>query len=138
MSTPQHRGAAAPEVSPDQSVGTLVNRLTDDLSRLFRQEVALAREETKEEAKQAGIGVAMLAAAGVLGIIVLLLVSLAAVRALSEAMDLGWAYLVVALVWLVVAAAVGWAGRTKLRHVNPKPEQTAETLREIPDALRGR
>jgi hypothetical protein len=29
-------------------------------------------------------------------------------------------------------------GRSKLKNVNPKPERTVETLREVPDALKGR
>jgi uncharacterized membrane protein YqjE len=122
----------------DQSLGELVGRLSGDMSQLFRQEVALAKAETKEEAQRAGMGAGMFAAAGVLSFIALLLLSLAAARALSEVMDIGWAYLVVAVVWAVVAAALAVIGRSKLRQVNPKPERTAETLREIPDALRGR
>jgi hypothetical protein len=29
-------------------------------------------------------------------------------------------------------------GRKQLREVRPKPEQTVDTLKEVPDALRGR
>jgi hypothetical protein len=139
VSTREPAGAPATRTDDsNQPLGELVGRLSDDMSHLFRQEVALAKAETKEEAGKAGMGIGMLAAAGVLGLVVLILVSLAAVRALQEVMDLGWAYLVVAAVWLVVAAVLAVLGRSRLREVNPRPERTAETLREIPDALRGR
>jgi hypothetical protein len=29
-------------------------------------------------------------------------------------------------------------GRKRMRDVNPKPERTVETLKEVPDALKGR
>lgn len=108
------------------------------MATLLRKEIELAKAETKVEAKQAGVGAGMLAGAGVLGLLVLGLLSLSATRWLSEIMDLGWAYLVVAGIWLVVAVVLGLAGRAKLSHVSPTPEQTAETLRQVPDALRGR
>lgn len=140
MSTREPVGTpASTRTAPsEQSLGELVSRLSGDMSQLFRQEVALAKAETKEEAQRAGMGAGMLAGAGVLAFIVLLLLSLAAARALAEVMDIGWAYLIVAVVWAIVAGTLAAAGRSKLRQVNPKPERTAETLREIPDALKGR
>lgn len=136
MSTP--REVPATSTSTEPSVAELVTRSTENLSDLFRKEIALAKAETKIEARHAGVGAGLLAGAGILSLLVLGLVSLAASRWLSEVMDLGWAYLVVAGVWLLVAVVLALAGRSKLSRLNPTPEQTVETLREIPDALRGR
>lgn len=136
MSTP--REVPATSTSTEPSVAELVTRSTENLSDLFRKEIALAKAETKIEARHAGVGAGLLAGAGILSLLVLGLVSLAASRWLSEVMDLGWAYLVVAGVWLLIAVVLALAGRSKLSRLNPTPEQTVETLREIPDALRGR
>lgn len=136
MSTP--RDVPATSTSTDPSVAELVTRSTENLSDLFRQEIALAKAETKIEVRHAGMGAGLLAGAGILSLLVLGLVSLAASRWLSEVMDLGWAYLVVAGVWLLIAVGLALAGRSKLSRLDPTPEQTVETLREIPDALRGR
>jgi len=57
-------------------------------------------------------------------------VSVAVMWALAEVMHLGWAALVVALVWGVVAAVLGALGRKKLREVEPVPTQTVETVKE--------
>ena len=136
MSTPREVPTNATSTEP--SIAELVTRSTENMSALFRKEIELAKAETKVEAKQAGVGAGMLAGAGVLSLLILGLLSLSAARWLSEVMDLGWAYLVVAGVWLVVAAGLALAGRAKLSGVHPAPEQTTETLRQVPDALRGR
>jgi hypothetical protein len=136
MSTPREVPANATSTEP--SIAELVTRSTENMSALFRKEIELAKAETKVEAKQAGVGAGMLAGAGVLSLLILGLLSLSAARWLSEVMDLGWAYLVVAGVWLVVAAGLALAGQAKLSGVNPTPEQTTETLRQVPDALKGR
>jgi hypothetical protein len=53
-------------------------------------------------------------------------------------MDEGWAALIVAVLWAVVGAVLFVTGRKKLREVHPKPERTVDTLKEVPDALKGR
>jgi hypothetical protein len=127
---------AAPDLA-QASVGELVAQLSEDASRLVRQEIALARTEVRQEAATAGKGAGLLAAAGMVSMVVLILLSLAAARALSEVMDLAWAYLIVAVVWAVVAAVLASAGRGLLQRANPKPERTVATVREIPDTLKG-
>jgi membrane protein implicated in regulation of membrane protease activity len=53
-------------------------------------------------------------------------------------MDEAWAALLVAALWAVLAAVLAVLGRKKLREVQPKPERTVQTLKEVPDALKGR
>ncbi len=123
----------------DQSFADLINNLTEDTARLFRQEVALARAEVKQEASVAAVAAALMATAGALGAIALILLSFAAVEGLQRALDLdiAWTYLIIAVIWVVLAGVLFAAGRRKLRQVNPKPERTVETLREIPETLKG-
>jgi hypothetical protein len=52
-------------------------------------------------------------------------------------MDAGWAGLIVAAVWAVIAAVLYTTGRSKFREVHPKPERTVDTLSNVPDALKG-
>lgn len=121
-----------------QSLGELVSNLSETTTRLMRQEVALAKAETRQELAVAGRGVGMLAGAGALGLVALIMLSMALVDWLSNAIDPGWAYLLVFALWVVVAAILASAGRRALKQVNPVPERTAETIREIPEAVRGR
>jgi hypothetical protein len=117
-------------LSMDESVGQIVSQLTTDLGELTRQELALARAEFQVEAKKAGKGAGMLGGAAFAGWMVALFVSLTVMWALDEAMDLIWAALIVAAVWAVVAAVLAMTGRKELREVNPKPDQTVESLKE--------
>jgi uncharacterized membrane protein YqjE len=128
-------GGSPPDSSPkklsmDESVGAIVSQLTTDLGELTRQELALAKAELQAEAKKAGKGAGMLGGAAFAGWMVALFISLTVMWALDEAMDLIWAALIVAVVWAVVAAVLATTGRKELREVDPKPDQTVESLKE--------
>ena len=125
---------AAPGGYPDvedQSLGSLVGRLSSDVSTLVRQELALAKAELREEGKKAGKGAGMLGGAGLAGYFVLLFLSLTLMWALGdELMPLWAAALIVMVLWAIAAAVLFVMGRKQLKEVNPKPEQTVETLKE--------
>jgi hypothetical protein len=127
--------AAHPDVT-GQSVGQLLGDVTRDLSTLMRQELELAKAEMKTEVTKAGKGAGMLGGAGFAGYMVLLFLSIAAWWGLANAMDQGWAALIVAVVWAVIAAVLAALGRSTLKRVNPKPERTVDTAKEIPPALK--
>ncbi len=120
------------------SVGELISVVTQDLSTLMRQELALAKAEIKEEAVKTGQAAGMLGAAGFAGYMVLLFASIAAWWALAEVMAKGWAALVVTAVWALAGAVLFAVGRQRMREVNPKPERTTETVKALPDAIKGR
>jgi Putative Actinobacterial Holin-X, holin superfamily III len=114
----------------DTSVGDLVSSVTGDLSRLMRAELALAKAEAKEEATRAGRGAGLVAGAGIGATLVLTFASLAVMFGLGAWMRLGWAALIIAAVWAVVAAVLWSSGRHALQAVNPGLPETAETLKE--------
>jgi hypothetical protein len=122
----------------DTSVGELIGQVTRDLSTLMRQELTLARAELKQEASTAGKAAGAYGAAGFAGYMVLLFLSIALWAGLSNVMDAGWSALLVALVWAVIGAVLYLAGRRRLSRVNPTPERTVDTLKQVPDALKGR
>ena len=125
--------------SPEQPLSELISNLTEDTSKLFRQEVALARAEIKQEASVAMIGVAMMAMAGALSAVALILLSLAAAEGLQRWLDIdiAWCYSIVALVWSIVAGVLFSMGRKKLAEVNPKPERTVESIKDVAETLKG-
>jgi Putative Actinobacterial Holin-X, holin superfamily III len=118
------------------SVGELMGEVTRDLSTLMRQELDLAKAEVKQEVTKTGKAAGMLGAAGFAGYMVLLFASIAAWWGLANVMDQGWAALIVTGIWTVIGAVLFAVGRRQLREVNPKPEQTVETVKELPDALK--
>jgi uncharacterized membrane protein YqjE len=112
------------------SLGQIISDISDDLSRLFRQEVELAKAEVRAEAGKAGKAAGMLGAAGIAALLVLFMLSLALMYALGNVMNLGWAALIVAILWGVAGAVLYSAGRKKLKDVDPVPRQTVQTLKE--------
>jgi hypothetical protein len=118
------------------SVGQLLSDVSRDFSTLMRQEVELAKAEVKAEVSKAGKGAGMLGGAGFAGYMVLLFLSFALWWALENVMDAGLAALIVAAVWIVIGAVLFRGGRSQLRTVDPKPERTVETAREVPAALK--
>lgn len=136
LTTPQV-GERPVDVS-ERSVGELIGEVTSDLSTLMRQEMDLAKAEIKEEVAKTGKAAGMLGGAGFAAYMLALFLSIAAWWGLANVMDEAWAALIVALVWGVVAAVLFVIGRKKAREVNPKPERTVSTLKEVPDALKGR
>jgi hypothetical protein len=121
-------GAAA--AAQPGSVGELISEITQDLTGLVRDEINLAKAELKQEATKAGKAGGMLAGAGYAGHLLVLFVSLTVVFALSHAIDIAWAALIVSALWAVIGAVLYVKGRARLKEVNVKPEQTVETLKE--------
>jgi len=114
----------------DASPGELASEVAKDMSTLVRQEVALAKAELQQEAKTAGTAVGAFGGAGFAGYFVLFFLSLAAMYGLDTVMPTGWAALIVAGIWAVIAAVLALMGRNKLKGFNPKPERTIETVKE--------
>ena len=114
----------------ETSIGELIGDISDDLSRLFRQEVELAKAEIKQEASKAGKAAGMLGGAGFAGYLAVVLLSFALVFGLANVMDAGWAALIVAVIWAVIGAALYATGRKRLKAVDPVPRRTVDTIKE--------
>jgi nitrate/nitrite transporter NarK len=114
----------------ETSIGELIGNISDDLSRLFRQEVELAKVEVKQEAAKAGKAAGLLGGAGFAGYLAVVLLSFAVVFGLANVMDAGWAALIVAVVWLVVGGVLYLSGSQRLKTVDPMPRRTVDTLKE--------
>ncbi len=136
MSSPPDPTRTVPQPDPQPSVGELFSDVAADLSTLMRQEVELAKAELRQSAARGGKGAGLLAGAGVSGYMVLLFASVAAWWGIGDATGHGWSALIVAAIWLITAAVLGLMGRREISAVSGVP-QTAQTVKKIPDALRG-
>lgn len=115
----------------NESLGEMFAKLSQDFSTLFRQEVELAKAEASQSAKQAGTGIGMLVGAAIGALLVLLFLSTALMWALGSVMHVGWAALIVAVVWAVVAGILAMVGKKKLDQSKGLPK-TQQTIEEIP------
>lgn len=117
-----------------ESLGSLMSQVSQDLSTLIRQEIALAKAELTETAKNAGKGAGMFAGAGIAGHFVLLFLSIALWAGLGAVIGSAWSALIVAGIWAIIAAVLAVLGKKNLDEVQGAP-QTTETLKDVPDAL---
>jgi uncharacterized membrane protein YqjE len=135
MSGPYDTGTGLPgEERP--SIGELLSEVTTNLSDLIRQELELAKAELRQTASRVGKGAGLLGGASVAANLMLVFLSVAAWWAIGNATGRGWAGLIVAAVWAVIALILALMGRGAIRSATGMP-RTTETVKRIPDALQG-
>ncbi|WP_433500694.1 phage holin family protein [Sphaerimonospora sp. CA-214678] len=112
------------------STGELVRRLSDDVSRLVRDEFRLARLEMTEKGKRAGTGAGLLGGAGVVALLGAAALVASAILALALVLP-GWASALIVGVGLVlVAGLLGLMGKQQVSQVSgPTPDQTIQSLK---------
>ena len=121
-----------------RSVGDLISEVSNDLSTLMRQELRAGQgrgegRRPRRPARPPGCS----AVPGSPGTWSRCSCLIALWWALANGMDEGWAALIVAALWAVVGAVLYSMGRARLAPCTPKPERTVQTLKEVPDALKG-
>lgn len=122
---------------PETSLGALVASATKDLSSLVRSEIELAKTELRTEAKHAIKGGGMFGAAAFLGLLAVILLSIAAAYGLTAlGMAPGWAFLIVAAGYVLLAGILALIGKKQVSKVGA-PERTIRTTKESVSALKG-
>jgi len=126
-STTERRAGAA----SDASMAELVKQLSEQSSRLARQEVELAKAELAVKGKRAGIGAGMFGGAGAFAFYAFGALTAAAILALSTAVDAWLAALIIAVVYGAVAGVLALQGKNKVQEATPPvPEEAAESVKE--------
>ena len=116
-------------------LGDLLGEVSRDISTLMRQEVTLAKAELKESATKSAKGAGLMGGAGYGALMAVFFLSVALWWALGTLMGGGWAAVVVALLWAIIALILFLVGKSQFKQVEGAP-QTVETLKEIPETLK--
>ena len=123
----------------ERGTGELVRTLSDQVSTLVRQEVALAKAELAEKGRKAGLGAGMLAGAALAGLLMLGALTASLIIALALVLPAWAAAVIVTAFWGAVAGLLALQGRNKLRAMGkPVPEKTVETVKEDVQWLKDR
>lgn len=123
--------------SPERSFGRLVADATKDLSGLVRDELDLAKAELKDDVKAAVKGSGMFGAAAFLGVLAVILLSIAAAYGIvALGLHPAWAFLIVAGAWLLIAGILVLVGIRQVKKVKA-PERTIQTTKESMAVLTG-
>jgi len=91
----------------------------------------------RESAKEGGVGAGLLVAGLIATHLMLMFLSMGLWWGIGKETGWGWSGLIVGAIWLVIAAACVAIGRSKIGSM-PRLERTVDTMKRIPDALRGK
>jgi len=126
-------------VRDEHNVGELVTQATEQLSKLVRQEVALAKAELADKGRRAGMGGGMLGAAGAFAYAGLLAAAGTGAAALSLVVPVWAAALIVTVLLFVIAGVLAMAGRGQLRRATPpKPQRAMDSMKADVEEIKGR
>src|SRR4051794_34534914 len=115
----------------DASVAELFKQLSEQTTRLVRDEVELAKAELGEKAKSAGMGAGMFGGAGLFGLYAVGALTATIILALATFLP-GWvAALIVTVVYGAIAGVLALRGKSQVKEATPPvPEQAVETTKE--------
>ncbi|WP_370327321.1 phage holin family protein [Euzebya sp.] len=124
---------------PEASLGDLTREATEHMSTLMRDEIALAKSELREDVQDAVAGISLFSAAGVMALIAILLLSMAAGFGVGRAVGEGWQWLgfaAVGVLYLVIAGIAALMGRKKAQEIPPPAPRTTRQARETVQAAK--
>jgi uncharacterized membrane protein YqjE len=124
----------------DPTLGKLVMDAQRDISTLISKEIQLAKTELKISVKHGGVGLGLFAGAAFLWLLGIIMLSVSIAYFIhwnGEGLDLHWAFLIVFLLYVLVAGVLALVGVKQVKQVKA-PERAIEQGRQIPQALKGR
>ena len=124
----------------DPTIGRLITDAQRDISTLISKEIQLAKSELKVSVKNGGTGLGLFAAAAFLGLLAVIMLSVAIAYLIhwnGSGLDLHWAFLLVFVVYLLIAGLLGFLGYRKVRKVRA-PEKAIAQAQATKRALTSR
>jgi predicted lipid-binding transport protein (Tim44 family) len=113
-----------------EPVGDLVQRASQQLSQLVRDEMRLAQAEMTQKGKRFGKGGGLFGGAGLVGVLTLQALVATVIAALSLVMDVWVAALIVAVVLAAVTTLMATLGKQQISKASPPtPEQTMDSVK---------
>ena len=122
----------------EPTLGALVHQLSEQTSRLVRSEVDLAKAELAQKGRDAGVGIGLFSAAGLLAFFGGAVAITTVILALALVMPPWLAALIVAVVLFAAAGVAALAGKKKVAEAAPPtPGRTVESVREDIATIKG-
>jgi hypothetical protein len=120
------------KTSPENaSVAELIQQLSEQASRLARQEVELAKAEMSAKGKRLGMGAGAFGGAGLVALFGLGALTAAVILLLSTAVTAWLGALIVAVVYLAVGGVLALVGKSKVEGATPPlPERTMASVKQ--------
>ena len=116
-------------IQDEPTIGRLVSDASRDISSLVQKEIQLAKSELKVSVKNGGTGLGLFAGALFFVLMGLVMFSVGLAYLFhwnGEGLDLQWAFLLVFVIYLLIAALLGFIGYRKVRKVRGPEKAIAE------------
>ena len=126
------------EASPvgERSTGELVHLASEQVSRLVRNEIALAKLEYGEKGKHAGIGIGMFGGGAVFAFYGVGAGIATAIIALALVLDLWLSALIVTAALFLLAGLLALVGRGQVSKASEKPPTVGESVKADVDEVK--
>ena len=111
--------AAVPPAPENATTGQLIGQLTEQISRLVRDEARLAQAEVTQKAKRLGVGAGLFGGAGLFAYFGLAVLIAAAVMALALVLPDWLAAVIVAVVLFAIAGVLALVGKKDVAKSSP-------------------
>lgn len=121
--------SAQPQPTSETSIPQLISQLSEQTSRLVRDELRLAQKELQESVRHAGLGAGLISVAGLLAVLGLMTVIAAAVAGLSLILPVWAAALIVAAVLFICAGVAAMVSRKQVQQVPPPAAESVESVK---------
>ena len=120
----------------DPTLGRLFADASRDISSLVRQEIALAKTELQISVKTGGLGIGLFAGAAFIGVLAVIMLSVAIAYFIHmTGLDLAWCFLIVFVLYVLVAGLLAFLGVKKVKQVRA-PERAIYQAQETRNILK--
>ena len=121
----------------DQSTSELVQRASEQITTLVRDEIALAKAELTEKGKHAGIGIGLFGGGGVLALYGVGALIATLIIVFSLFLDLWLASLIVTVLLFLVAGILALIGKKQVtKAIPPEPKEAIESVKADVDEVK--
>jgi hypothetical protein len=121
----------------EASTGQLIVQASDDISRLIREEMQLARRDLVSSGKRVGVGVGLFGLAGTLALYGLGALIATAILAIAQGLDAWLAALIVAVVLFAAAGVAALIGKGSVSKAPEPPKERVESVKSDMAAATG-
>lgn len=134
---PSIGGSSPGASSPDASLGDLVSQMSEQTSRLIRDELRLAQAEMTAKGKKAGLGAGLFGGAGLFALYGIGALIAAAILGLAGPLPDWLAALIVGVVLLAIAGIAALVGKREVTQATPPlPTEAVAGVKQDVQALK--
>lgn len=120
----------------ERTLGQLVAQASQDMTEILRAEVALAKAEIKDDVKYGAMAGGLFGAAAYIVMLATVLLSIAAGYGIAAiGLAPGWAFLILGVVYLLLAGLLAFIGRSRISKMGP-PERAIRSAKETIAAVK--